>query len=325
MSVYTLINTSELNAFLTQYSVGELLHYSGISAGIENTNYFVDTTQGRYVLTLFEQHNLEEMHYFIDLMAFLAESGVPTATPIKQNSGHTLSLLKGKPASLVSCLKGNTLEKQLPNQIQCTAIASGLASLHLAGKNFAYSREPDRGAKWRQQMGAQLLQHPNLSLEDQTLLQNELNYQAKWDFSTLPQGVIHADLFRDNALFEGDTLSGIIDLYYACSDSLLFDIAVVINDWCCHDDGQIDQQKLTLFLNAYQAIRPLEAVENKYWFATLKAAALRFWLSRLYDQLYPRDGELTQSKDPEEYKQKLKMLIETQTQFDEYELNYGSL
>jgi homoserine kinase type II len=325
MSVYTPINTSELNAFLTQYSVGELLHYSGISAGIENTNYFVDTTKGRYVLTLFEHHSLQEMHYFIDLMAWLAKSGVPTATPIQQNSGQTLSLLKGKPASLVSCLKGNTVEKQLPNQIQCAAIASGLATLHLAGQNFAYSRLPDRGAEWRQKMGAQLLQHPALNSEDQTLLQNELNYQAAFDFSILPQGVIHADLFRDNALFEGDTLSGIIDLYYACNDSLLFDIAVVINDWCCHDNGQIDQQKLSLFLNAYQAIRPLEAIEHKYWFATLKAAALRFWLSRLYDQFYPRDGELTQSKDPEEYKHKLKMLIDTQTQLEKYELNYGGL
>ena len=316
MSVYTPISTSELTAFLTHYSVGELLHYSGISAGIENTNYFVDTTTGRYVLTLFEQHNLQEMHYFIDLMAWLAASGVPTATPIKQHSGKILSLLKDKPASLVSCLKGDTLEQQQANQAHCAAIGSALASMHLAGQQFPQSRPPDRGVEWRQKMGQQLLQHPNFPPEDQTLLKNELAYQAELDFTVLPQGVIHADLFRDNAMFEGETLSGIIDLYYACNDSLLFDIAVVANDWCCDVNGNIDQQKLTLFLHAYEMIRPLEALERKFWFATLKAAALRFWLSRLYDFLYPRDGELTQSKDPQEFKHKLQMLIDTQRQFE---------
>jgi homoserine kinase type II len=188
--------------------------------------------------------------------------------------------------------------------------------MHLAGQAFTQSRPPDRGVEWRQQMGQQLLQHPNFPPEDQTLLQNELSYQATFDFSVLPQGVIHADLFRDNALFEGDVLSGMIDLYYACNDNLLFDMAVVVNDWCCHEDGTIDQQKLTLFLQAYQTVRPLEVLERKFWFVTLKAAALRFWLSRLYDLLYPRDGELTQSKDPEEFKRKLKMIINAQAQLE---------
>ena len=325
MSVYTPINAAELTTFLTQYSVGELTHYVGISAGIENTNYFVDTTTGRYVLTIFEQHNLAEMHYFIDLMSWLAQSGVPTASPIKQNSGHILSLLKDKPASLVSCLKGATLENKQSTQAQCAAIGSALASMHLAGQYFTQSRAPDRGVEWRQKMGMQLLQHPDLSPSDQQLLQSELNNQAECDFSALPQGVIHADLFRDNALFEGDKLSGIIDLYYACNDSLLFDMAVVVNDWCYHAEGQIDQQKLSLFLNAYHTIRPLEAIERQYWFVTLKAAALRFWLSRLHDQLYPRDGELTQLKDPKEFKHKLQMIIANQAQLENCELNHGCL
>jgi homoserine kinase type II len=167
-------------------------------------------------------------------------------------------------------------------------------------------------------MGAQLLQHPDLDAQDQKVLQAELHYQAKMDYSALPCGVIHADLFRDNAMFSGDTLRGIIDFYYACTDSFLFDIAVVVNDWCYPTPEAIDTQKLSALLNAYHVIRPLQATEQTQWFAMLKAAALRFWLSRLYDQLYPREGELTQSKDPNEFKHKLAILEHSQQQLADH-------
>ncbi len=312
MSVYTPVSDAELNAFLTQYDIGERVSHTGISAGIENTNYFIDTTQGRYILTLFEHHTADELEYFLDLMAVLADKNVPTAKPIKQKQGNILSILNGKPAAIVTCLKGSTLDKKEPNFAQCEAIGKALASMHLAGKNFPHQRDPDRGALWRTRAGKELLDQNELDADDKQLLIQELKYQANVDFDSLPSGVIHADLFRDNAMFDGDTLSGIIDLYYACNDAFLFDMAVVVNDWCYRADGSINEQKLLIFLNAYHQVRPLEENEQILWFAMLKAAALRFWLSRLKDKLTPREGELTQVKDPKEFKAKLNVLNQSQ-------------
>lgn len=318
MSVYTLVSASELRHFLRQYDVGELVSHKGISAGIENTNYFVDTTQDRYILTLFEHHTAEELVYFLDLMAALADASVPTAKPIKQKQGNILSTLNAKPAALVTRLTGSSLDKQVTSFAQCAAIGDALAKMHLAGRDFPHQRQPDRGADWRQKMGETLLANKALGLDDRQLLKQELNYQANIDFDQLPSGVIHADLFRDNAMFDGDTLTGIIDLYYACNDIFLFDMAVVVNDWCCYSEGGIDGKKLSIFLNAYHQVRPLEQSEHDYWFATLKAAALRFWLSRLHDQFTPREGELTQVKDPDEFKAKLQSLIASQDMIESY-------
>lgn len=313
MSVYTVVSESELRHFLQQYDSGELVSYEGISAGIENTNYFVDTTKGRYILTLFEHHTAQELVYFLDLMAMLADASVPTAKPIKQKTGDILSTLNKKPAALVTRLKGDTLHKQETNFAQCAAIGDVLAKMHVAGENFPHQRKPDRGAKWRQAMGKKLLTDDVLGLDDRQLLKQELDYQERVNFDGLPSGVIHADLFRDNAMFEGDTLTGIIDLYYACNDTFLFDMAVVANDWCCKPEGILDEKKLSIFLNAYHQVRPLQAVEHEDWFAMLKAAALRFWLSRLNDKFSPREGELTQVKDPNEFKAKLQSLVASQT------------
>ena len=318
MSVYTSVSDSELKQFITQYDVGELVSYKGISAGIENTNYFVDTTQGRYVLTLFEHHSIDELSYFLDLMALLADSDVPTAKPIKQKSGEILSILKDKPASLVTRLEGSTLDKQETTYAQCEAIGDALAKMHLVSNKFPHIRQPDRGVAWRKMMGEKLANHQLLNDEDKQLLKQELAYQATVNFDKLPHGVIHADLFRDNAMFVDDDLSGIIDLYYACNDNFLFDMAVVVNDWCCRLDGGIDEKKLSIFLNAYHAVRPLTSIEKDLWYASLKAAALRFWLSRLQDKLEPREGELTQSKNPDEFKKKLQLLNASQETIESF-------
>ncbi len=316
MSVYTPVTESELSHFLKQYNIGELQTLEGISAGIENTNYFVDTTQGRYVLTLFEHHKKEELSYFLALMETLASADVPTAKPIKQRTGDVLSILNGKPASLVTRLKGATLLKQEPNFVQCEAIGTALAKMHIATKHFPYKRQPDRGFKWRNQIGEELLQQNKLTSADKKILEIELQAQKVIAYNSLPSGVIHADLFRDNAMFDGDTLSGIIDLYYACNDNFLFDIAVVANDWCYSPDGTINEQKLSILLNAYHRVRPLSQNEHRYWFAMLRAAALRFWLSRLKDKLNPREGEITQVKDPEEFKTKLEVINQSQTMLE---------
>ena len=318
MSVYTPVSEAELIDFIAQYDVGELVSYHGISAGIENTNYFVDTTKGSYVLTLFEHHSIDELDYFLDLMALLSDSNVPTAKPIKQIAGNILSIFNGKPASLVTRLKGGTLDKQETTFAQCEAIGNALAKMHLVSNKFSHIRQPDRGVTWRKSMGQQLLKNQLLNTADKQLLKQELNYQQNVNFDVLPHGVIHADLFRDNAMFEGDELSGIIDLYYACNDNFLFDMAVVVNDWCCRAEGGVNEKKLSIFLNAYHAIRPLEKVEKDYWFVSLRAAALRFWLSRLKDKLEPREGELTQSKDPDEFKHKLQSLIASRDIIESY-------
>ena len=294
MSVYTVVEEHELQEFLTHYTLGELLEYQGISAGIENTNYFVTTSQQRLVLTLFEQHAAEEMGYFLDLMAFLAEHQVPSAHPIADRQGDYLRELNGKPAALVMRLNGRGIES--PNLAQCQAIGKALAELHLAGQSFPGQRGNDRGPQWWHQTRKQL--QDKLTDEDRQLLDEELAYQDSFRLAELPRGVIHADLFRDNALFDGEQLTGIIDFYYACNDVLLYDVAVTVNDWCSQADGCLDEEKLQVMLHAYHQSRPFSAAEGQAWPVMLRAAALRFWLSRLKDQHYPREGELTHIKDP---------------------------
>lgn len=298
MSVYTPVERDELEAFLLNYELGELLDYQGISAGIENTNYFVTTSEKRLVLTLFENHSAEELGYFLDLMAFLAEHAVPSAHPIADREGHYLRTLKSKPAALVMRLSGASVEH--PGVGQCRAIGHALGQLHVAGQQFSGQRDNDRGPHWwhitRDAIAGKLGE------TERALLDEELAFQRAHRFDNLPRGVIHADLFRDNALFEGDTLTGIIDFYYACNDVLLYDVAVTVNDWCSNMDGSLDKEKLLALLSAYREIRPFTGQEHTAWPVMLRAAALRFWLSRLQDLHFPREGELTHTKDPEVFR-----------------------
>lgn len=294
MSVYTVVEREELEAFLTNYSLGELLDFEGISAGIENTNYFVTTSEKPLVLTLFENHTADELGYFLDLMAFLAEHEVPSAHPIADNNGSYLRELNDKPAALVMRLTGAGVDH--PDVAQCRELGHALGKLHVAGQSFEGERSNDRGPHWWATTRDAVA--PKLSEEDRALLDEELAYQREHRFDTLPRGVIHADLFRDNALFEGETLTGIIDFYYACNDVLLYDVAVTINDWCSNGDGGLDDDKVLAMLGAYKQVRPFSDEETEAWPVMLRAGALRFWLSRLQDMHFPREGELTHIKDP---------------------------
>ncbi len=294
MSVYTPVERDELEAFLLNYELGDLVDYQGISAGIENTNYFVTTSEKSLVLTLFENHTAEELGYFLDLMAFLAEHAVPSAHPIADRNGHYLRTLNGKPAALVMRLRGASIEH--PGTAHCRALGHALAHLHLAGQQFSGHRDNDRGPHWWHTTRDVIAD--KLSDSERTLLDEELAFQRTHRFDSLPRGVIHADLFRDNALFEGETLTGIIDFYYACNDVLLYDVAVTVNDWCSNADGSLDEEKLRALLSAYRKIRPFTSEEQSAWTVMLRAGALRFWLSRLQDLHFPREGELTHTKDP---------------------------
>lgn len=308
MSVFTPVTVPQLQAWLQEYTIGDLLDLKAISAGITNTNYFVTTTQDKYVLTLFEQNSMAELPYFVDLMTHLAAHHIPCPRPIADKNGVCLHVLNTKPALLVSCLAGQDIEA--PTITHCSEVGSVLAKMHLAGQSFEdkypqHKSYNQRGASWRITTAQKVM--PHLPADEQQLLQQTMDYQTLFDTSKLPKGVIHADLFRDNVLFDDNKLSGLIDFYYACHDVLAYDLAIAVNDWCVHADGSLDALRLNAMMNAYQAIRPLSKAEKNAWNGLLRIAALRFWLSRLHDQLFPHEGELTHAKDPNHFKKILQL------------------
>lgn len=305
MSVYTNVLPHELDEFLENYSLGQLQQFVGISDGIENTNYFVTTSKGQYVLTLFEELSLQELPYFLELMALFAEVNIPTAHPVKDNAGNYLRVLNDKPAALVKRLNGASVD--LPNEKQCYAIGLQMARIHLASQTFELERKSTRCVKWRTQIAERVM--PKLDPEEQSLLQQELAYHAATELGELPVSVIHADLFRDNALFIGDELTGIIDFYYAYNGFSIYDLAVTVNDWCVSDDAERDKQNAVALLKAYQTVRPIAQKEREAWPTMLRSAALRFWLSRLQDKHFPRDGEMTHIKDPNVFKRIIEQRI----------------
>jgi len=305
MSVFTTVTPEQLQAWLAHYPLGALRDLKGIASGITNTNYFVTTEQGRYVLTLFEKNSADELPYFLDLMAHLADHGIPCPHPVANLHGRYLDALNSKPAALVSCLRGSSLEN--PNTAQCAEMGRALARMHLAGAGFAQTMDNPRGPHWWNETATVLM--PLLDADDRTLLQNELAHQAAFRHSTLPRGVIHADMFRDNVLFEGDALTGLIDFYYACNDALAYDLAITVNDWCVNGDGTLDMPRLKAMLQAYHAERALTLEEMQAWPTLLRGAALRFWLSRLYDKHHPQPGELTHAKDPGHFRRILALRI----------------
>lgn len=301
MSVYTVIDSADLETFLADYQQGILVHFEGISAGIENTNYFVDTTEGRFVLTIFEHHSFEELPYFLNIMAFMAEHQIPTAHPKPTQSGDYLKPLKGKPAALVERLTGSGVE--FPSLTQCEVMAENLAKFHVSGLGFEHYRANDRDLDWAKITFAEI--ETLLPQDERDLIRSEIVFQQVIDWEHLPQSVIHADLFCDNALFNGDQLSGIIDLYYACNGTMLYDLAVMVNEWCRLPDMTLCSEKVSAVLEAYESVRQMSDEEQTVWQAALRMGALRFFLSRLKDKHLPREGEMTQIKDPNVFKQLL--------------------
>ncbi len=306
MSVYTIVERHQLEEFLTSYNLGRLVAYQGINAGIVNTNYFVTTTAGEFVLTLFEQLDYDELPYFLELMAYLAEQGIPSAHPLADKKGHYLCQLNGKPAALVQRLCGKDVD--IANLAQCRAIGRTLGHLHSVSPNFPIHRPNEYGPHWWKMTGERVL--PFMEAFDAKLLRAELDFQANYRHLDLPRGVIHADLFRDNALFEGDKLCGVIDFYYACNDVLIYDMAITVNDWCSLPDGQLDEKRVQALFENYCEKRTLTALEYQIWPVMLRAAALRFWLLRLQELYFPRPGELTQTKNPAVFRNILQAHIE---------------
>jgi homoserine kinase type II len=308
LSVYTPVSQSDLAAWLRNYSVGALQKLEPIKSGIENTNYFVTTTQGRYVLTLFERLPAAELPFYLNLMAHLARHGIPCPAPIADLADAYLGALNGKPAALVTRLPGRSIEA--PGAAECHELGLLLARLHLAARSYPSYLENPRGPRWWRTAARDL--QPFLDAAQRRLLASELEFQAQRRFPDLPRGPVHADLFRDNALFERGRLSGVIDFYFAGVDCLLYDVAVCANDWCLVDpaaDRGLDAARARAFLAAYHALRPFAPAEREAWPVLLRAAALRFWLSRLHDLHLPRPGELVHAHDPEHFRRVLERRI----------------
>lgn len=307
MSVFTTVTPEELSQWLRRYAIGELVHMQGIAAGIENTNYFVTTTGGRYVLTLFERLQSDQLPFYLDLMSHLARHGIPCPAPIADRDDALFGALNGKPAALVTRLSGGPITS--PAVHHCALIGGALANMHLASGSFDGRLENPRGRAWWHDTAPRVM--PFLDDGRRALLSSELEQQAAAENHALPRGAIHADLFRDNVLWEGpagaESLSGIIDFYFAGVDSLLFDVAVTVNDWCTDAAGEIDAARQTALLAAYRKARDFTAEEFAAWPMMLRAAALRFWLSRLFDFHLPRAGELTHAHDPEHFRRILEL------------------
>ena len=301
MSVFTPVSESQLAGWLKNYSVGALAALEPIAAGIENTNYFVTTSQGRYVLTLFERLPAAELPFYLELMAHLARHGIPCPAPVADLNDRILSALNGKPAALVTRLEGASIEN--PAAAECSELGALLARMHLAGRSYGGYLENPRGPTWWR--GAAREVRPFLDQPRADLLDAELRFQSQHRFADLPRGAVHADLFRDNAVFKDGRISGVFDFYFAGVDCFAFDLAVCVNDWCLVDpgrDGRLDQRRTLALLGAYHAIRPLQDAERDVWGPMLRAAALRFWLSRLHDKHLPRPGELVKVHDPDQFR-----------------------
>lgn len=298
MSVFTTVTPEQLASWLRNYSIGVPSGLEGILSGIENTNYFVTTSHGRYVLTLFEKLTRRELPFYLNLMAHLSSHGLPCPKPIANLQNELLGELNGKPAAIVSCLAGQPVMQ--PQALHCARVGEVLAEMHLASRTYGGHLDNLRGASWWTACAPEI--YPFLKPEDAKLLESEIRFQAGCKRDNLPRGVVHADLFRDNVLFDGDRVGGFIDFYFACIDSFVYDVAITVNDWCVDEDARLDPARADALLKAYMAVRPFTESEQAAWPWMLRAGALRFWVSRLYDFHLPRPGELTHKHDPERFR-----------------------
>ncbi len=310
MAVFTPVSLDDLTQWMTQFDLGKPLALKGISSGIENSNFFLTTETGEFVLTIFEKLTFEQLPFYLQLMRHLAERGVLVPAPVANRQGEILHTLHGKPASIVTKLKG---ESQLaPKPVHCAAVGAMLARMHLAGRDFPLHQPNLRGLDWWLETTPVVL--PYLPEAAQHLLRAEIHTQEAFAASAvyreLPRGPIHADLFRNNVMFDGERLTGFFDFYFAGCDTWLFDVAVTVNDWCIDlDSGALDMPRVRALLDAYHAVRPFTEAERISWRPMLQAGALRFWLSRLYDFYLPREAEMLTPHDPTHFERILRQRI----------------
>ena len=312
MAVFTPVTPADAEALALRLGVGELVSLEPISAGIENTNYFLSSSEGDWVLTLFERLSAEQLPYYLGLMQHLARQDLPVPEPRADANGQLLHSLAGKPAALVNRLPGTT--QHAPDLHHCAQLGGMLARLHLGVADFDIQQPNLRGLAWWQATAPQVQRH--LTPPQAALLSDELAFAEQVAgspaFAALPRGAVHADLFRDNVLFDGlpghEKLTGCFDFYFAGDDAFAYDLAVCLNDWCAAaDDGRPDEARAQAMVAAYERVRPLASAEQRLLPALLRAAALRFWLSRLADLHLPRSAALLQPKDPAHFERILRI------------------
>lgn len=317
MAVFTPVSDDDARELLQRYTLGELVSLRGITAGIENTNYFLNTTRGEYVLTIFEVLTAEQLPFYIELMTHLAERGVPVPHPQPLLDGTRLTQLHGKPCTIVTRLSGGY--EPDPSPAHCAQAGTTLARMHLAAQDFSIRQPNLRGLPWLRDTAPQVL--PFLDASQAEMLRSSLDEQIQFvetdTYRKLPVGPAHCDLFRDNVLFDGTyespRMGGFIDFYFAGCDTWLFDVAVSVNDWCIErETGAFIPERLQAFLEAYAAVRPFTHEEQQAWPVLLQAGALRFWISRLYDYFLPRPAQTLKPHDPRHFERILTLRRQTQ-------------
>ena len=310
MAVFTPVSSPEASALLRRLGLGALTSLRGIEGGIENTNYFVTCDAGEFVLTLFERLTAEQLPFYLHLMKHLASAGIPVPDPQADAAGRILHSVCGKPAAVVNKLRGRS--QLAPQPVHCAAVGDMLARMHLAGRSFALQQPNLRALPWWNETAPVVLAHLNAA--QAALLQSELAWQNQVaqspDCAALPRGPVHADLFRDNVMFDGEVLTGFFDFYFAGVDSWLFDMAVALNDWCIDlPTGAHHAERASAFLRGYQAVRPLTPAERSLLPDMARAGALRFWISRLWDYHLPRDAALLTAHDPAHFERVLRQRV----------------
>ena len=308
MAVFTEVSFDEAAALVARLGIGRLERLEGIVAGIENTNYFADTDRGRYVLTIFERLTAEQLPFYLYLMQHLAARGIPVPAPHADAAGELLHALRGKPAAVVDRLDG--AHELAPDAKHCAAVGAMLARMHLAGLDFGRRQPNLRGLAWWRETVPRLRSF--LDPEQRALIESELAFQehlaATPAFEALPAGPIHADLFRDNVMFDtAGALTGFFDFYFAGIDRFAYDLAVCLNDWCIDlASGRLEEERAAAFVAAYDGVRVLSGDELRLLPAMMRAGALRFWVSRLWDLHLPRDASMLEPHDPRHFERVLR-------------------
>ena len=310
MAVFTPVTLEQIIPWAVRFPIGAVTSIKGISSGIENSNFFLSAGRGEYVLTIFEKLSFEQLPFYLNLMRHLAERGVSVPAPIASDRNEIINALHGKPAAIVTRLNGDWVP--MPAPVHCREVGAMLAKMHLAAQDYPLYQPNLRGLAWWRDTTPVVL--PYLTDEAQQLLRAEMHFQEAFAasdlYDALPDGPIHADLFRNNVMFDGERLSGFFDFYFAGCDTWLFDVAVTVNDWCIAlDSGVTDPARVRAMLDAYASVRPFTDEEKQAWPAMLRAAALRFWLSRLYDYYLPREAEMLTPHDPTHFERILRHRI----------------
>lgn len=311
MAVYTHLTEADIREFLSQYNVGELTSFKPIAEGVTNTNYLLEAGGTPYILTLFEKRfKLEDLPYFTALMQWWHQQGIHCPKPIALKNGRQLSVLKEKPALLVSFLEGQGTDNITIDHLRL--LGNLAADMHISGMEFPHERANGLSLSgWEKLIDDTAFRLDEITPGLQKLVSDEYNYLSEHWPSGLPRGPVHADLFPDNVFFtkrfgEKLALSGVIDFYFSCNDFWAYDLAIIINAWCFDARGRLVKDRVQALMEAYNDKRSLTPEEDAAFPLLLRGAALRFLLTRSYDWLFREEGALVMSKDPLEYEVKLR-------------------